>query len=354
MNEFNWKAIRTFEGSQNTAFEELVCQLAREEEISGKVRFTRVAAPDAGVEAYCSLQNGTEYGWQAKFFHNMGESQWNQIENSFTTALEKHPKLVQSYICIPLDRQDPRMDKHEWFMDKWNSKSATWEAFARTKSREIHIEYWGSSELIHRLSIEKNSGRKYFWFGGSEFSSDWFKTKLDRSIDALGERYTPRLNFQLDIAKVFDGIAYDDHLRAHFAGIYDDLLKKINRATKSLNDENFTSDETKVQFISTDIKSEFNRVDFTAVDQIPWERFRKILHDLEAVTDDCERTIHDLRDKATAKGREESQVVKYGTLLSTLYALRGSCHSFVNFTTSSTADLTNKPVLVLVTMLQRS
>ena len=63
-----WKNIRPFNGSQNNAFEELVCQLAREEPIANKKEFYRVAAPDGGVEAYCVLNNGDEYGWQAKYF----------------------------------------------------------------------------------------------------------------------------------------------------------------------------------------------------------------------------------------------------------------------------------------------
>src|SRR5437763_970128 len=118
-----WSAIRSFNGSQNNAFEELVCQIAREEPIENKIDFYRIAAPDGGVEAYCVLQNGDEYGWQAKFFLSMGKSQWSQIEKSFKKAVEKHPRLTHYYICIPLDREDPRLDGQKWFMDKWKENS---------------------------------------------------------------------------------------------------------------------------------------------------------------------------------------------------------------------------------------
>src|SRR5665648_51768 len=76
----DWNTIRSFNNSQNNAFEELVCQLAREEEIVGKEDFYRIAAPDGGVEAYSVLNNGDEYGWQAKYFSSIGSSQWNQIK----------------------------------------------------------------------------------------------------------------------------------------------------------------------------------------------------------------------------------------------------------------------------------
>lgn len=37
----NWKNIRVYNNSQNNAFEELVCQLARQEKTSGYKRFVR-------------------------------------------------------------------------------------------------------------------------------------------------------------------------------------------------------------------------------------------------------------------------------------------------------------------------
>ena len=52
-----WESIRTFNNSQNNAFEELICQLAREEPIINKIDFRSVASPDGGVEAYCVLDD---------------------------------------------------------------------------------------------------------------------------------------------------------------------------------------------------------------------------------------------------------------------------------------------------------
>jgi hypothetical protein len=45
MNQFNWHNIRSFNNSQNNAFEELVCQLAREKEVEDKKSFYRVGIP---------------------------------------------------------------------------------------------------------------------------------------------------------------------------------------------------------------------------------------------------------------------------------------------------------------------
>ena len=175
MHNFNWKNIISYNNSQNNAFEELVCQLAREEKIESKKSFLRIGTPDGGVEAYWTLDKGDEYGWQAKYFFSMGNSQWRQIGESFKKAFETHPKLVKYYICLPIDRQDPRVPKQKWFMDKWEAKIDGWRRYAQENGRNVEFKYWGSSELLARLSREKHTGRTYFWFNQEEFSNQWFK-----------------------------------------------------------------------------------------------------------------------------------------------------------------------------------
>lgn len=85
----DWLNIRPLNGDIKGGFEELVCQLARVENIPNKKQFIRVAAPDGGVESYCILINGDEYGWQAKFFSSMDDSQWTQLDKSFKNCIRK-------------------------------------------------------------------------------------------------------------------------------------------------------------------------------------------------------------------------------------------------------------------------
>ncbi|EBO6557625.1 hypothetical protein FNH72_09045 [Salmonella enterica subsp. arizonae] len=226
-----WESIRTFNNSQNNAFEELICQLAREEPIINKIDFRRVAAPDGGVEAYCVLDDGTEYGWQAKYFFSMGDAQWKQLKESFETALKTHPNLTKSYICIPLDRQDPRRKDQDWFMDKWNKKVAEWTQYAKGLGRNISIEYWGSSELTHRLSQENNAGRLHFWFSAEEFTTRWFSEQIEESTKNLGKRYTPELNVELDIARNFDAISRNSDFYKVAHKYFHDFLAKLNKFT---------------------------------------------------------------------------------------------------------------------------
>ncbi|HXH93298.1 MAG TPA: hypothetical protein VNN25_17070, partial [Thermoanaerobaculia bacterium] len=76
----NWTQLRSWDGSQNRAFEELCCQLAHAEIFPAGSLFTRKGTPDAGVECFWSLPSGEETGWQAKFFSSLDKTQWKQID----------------------------------------------------------------------------------------------------------------------------------------------------------------------------------------------------------------------------------------------------------------------------------
>ena len=204
----NWLDLRPFNGSQHAAFEEICCQLAAAETPPPGSQFLRKGAPDAGVECYWVLPDASEWGWQAKFFLSPPDgSQWAQLDKSVTTALEKHPRLSRYVVCLPIDRQDPRIDNQRWFMDKWNEYVQRWEGWASAKGMAVVFEYWGAHELFARLSREEHRGRYYFWFHRDLFSQEWFRSRIEEAIANVGPRYSPELDVQLSIAHCFMDLA---------------------------------------------------------------------------------------------------------------------------------------------------
>jgi hypothetical protein len=171
-----------------TAFETLCCQLAAYEKVPEGSKFIRKGTPDAGVECFWKLPDGNEQGWQAKFFLSPpGDSQWTQMDNSVKKALEKHPRLISYTFCIPIDRQDPRIDEKEWFMDKWNKHVKKWESWAHDKRISVKFEYWGEHEIWVRLTQDEHAGRRYFWFNETEFSTQWEENHLKTSLAYAGD-----------------------------------------------------------------------------------------------------------------------------------------------------------------------
>lgn len=200
----NWNNIIPVNNSQNNAFEELVCQLAYKKNFKNKDNFIRVGNPDAGVECYIVLENGDEIGFQAKYFTNaVGKSQWEQLDISLKTALEKHPKLTKYYVAIPQDRSDPRNGR-KYFMVKWNEWVEKWQNEAQEKyGKDLEIAYWGSHELITMLGEDRNSGMKKFFFNEIDLSNKWFKNQNKNSILNLGVRYSPAINVNIEYLNTY-------------------------------------------------------------------------------------------------------------------------------------------------------
>lgn len=227
----NWEKLRSWNGSQNAAFETLCCQLAAYEKAPAGSIFIRKAPPDAGVECYWKLPNGDEWGWQTKFFLSPpGTSQWQQIDQSVKTALQKDPQLTSYTICLPIDRQDPRIERQKWFMDKWNEHFGKWTGWAQEKGMSVEFNYWGEHEIFERLSREEHRGRCFFWFNEELFSQKWFENRIEEAVANVGPRYTPELNVELPIAQLFDGLGRTSKFCERIKGLYGEIKKAYSKA----------------------------------------------------------------------------------------------------------------------------
>ena len=169
-------------------------------------QFFRKGSPDGGVEGFCRLEDGQEWGWQAKFFRDpLGDSQWNQLDRSVEAALDAHPRLVRYVVCVPRDRADGRRPGVTTEMQRWESRVAKWEGWARERGMAVEFVWWGSSELTCRLSQDHQAGRVRFWFDGAEqFSDEWFDKHLRRAVQAAGPRYTPEIHVDVPLVRDFE------------------------------------------------------------------------------------------------------------------------------------------------------
>ena len=199
----HWKSIRPLNGSRANGFEELCAQLANAERPGGS-RFERKGSPDAGVECYAILEDGREWGWQAKYFDEFGDSQWSQLDDSVKTALEKHPRLARYFVCVPLDRSDARLGGRRSAKNRWDEHVQKWITWASARGMTVEFLYWGSYELLERITRPEHIGRVRFWFDVRRFDMAWFTARLDEALRAAGPRYTPEIHVELPIASELD------------------------------------------------------------------------------------------------------------------------------------------------------
>ena len=226
----NWHNIRLINGDQKEGFEEFVSQLARKESIPNKQRFIRKGKPDAGVECYWILNDGTEWAWQAKYFtSSLGDSQWSQLDSSVKTIIEKHKKISKYIISIPIDPPDARVKGKTSMLEKWDTHVKKWSGWANEEKLNIDFVPWWHSDLIERLQKPENNGFILFWFDKESFTDEWFKVKVETATANLGNRYTPETNFELEISKIFDGIAQNEKFKKQFYNKLDALLISLSK-----------------------------------------------------------------------------------------------------------------------------
>ncbi|MFZ1087318.1 MAG: hypothetical protein WAN35_20335 [Terracidiphilus sp.] len=202
--QISLKHIRTLNGSQSEGFEEFCCQLARRESVPDGSFFTRKGKPDAGIECYWTLPTGDEFAWQAKYFLSLDNAQWPQLDDSVKTALDKHPRLIRYYVCVPIDLPDARLAGQTSAYQKWLNHVAKWSEWADAKEMSVEFIWWGSHEMLDKLVLPANAGLARFWFDAAVFDSNWFDKRLQEAISTAGPRYTPEVNVELPIIHEFD------------------------------------------------------------------------------------------------------------------------------------------------------
>jgi hypothetical protein len=227
-----WQQLRPWKNSVNSGFEELYCQLAEYEPHPPGSVFVRKGTPDGGVECFGVFPTGSEWGWQAKFlFLPFEQAQWQQVDKSVRTALEKHPNLSRYTICLPFDRPDGRTKGQKSFLDHWNLRVKKWEARAKQLGKSVQFDYWGDHEIYERLSREEHVGRFKFWFDQEFLSKFWFDAHIREVVANAGDRYTPELNVELPIGQVFEGLGRTPA----FFSLLDSHLRKIGKAYRLLS-----------------------------------------------------------------------------------------------------------------------
>lgn len=216
--EVDFSRIRPHRGDVKFGFEELCCQLASlETSPEGSVFMRKGPGADQGLECWRRFPDGSEFGWQAKYFINgFGPSQVGQLDESLNRALAAHPALVRFIVCLPLNLSDNRgssgtkKSPHELF-DNWARRR---EANAKAEGRTIDIEQWGATVLGERLGRDdpRYSGRLRYWFDTTRLTKAWFSEKLDAAIANLGQRYTPKSHVPLPIESALQSLARDEQL----------------------------------------------------------------------------------------------------------------------------------------------
>jgi hypothetical protein len=158
--------------------------------------------------------DGTEKGWQVKFYAGMNADPLASLDDSVETALTKHPQLTQYTVRLPFDLVDPRRDGAKTALAKWTAWRERWEGKARLQGRRLEISLRDAVVIKQLLSSNDSirAGRVLFWFNEEVLTPEWVRAKLERMRAELMGRYTAETNVELPIHRALLALARDTFL----------------------------------------------------------------------------------------------------------------------------------------------
>lgn len=343
----NWHNIRAIEG-QREGFEELVCQLAGQEKIEKQVQFTRIGKPDGGKECYWELSNGHIHCWQAKYFINsLSDNQWTQVDKSVKTAIDNHPKLKKYYIAIPVDRPDGK-GRGKSMLQKWKDHVVEWEKYASLKKMKVSFEYWGKHEMEIRLRNPENEGLIYYFFNEAELTDNWFDTKNQESIDALGGRYTPELNFDLPFLRFHNGFTRDQQFSDQINSHYEAILEKRNRAYLRTNKKELEEKISSLDVAIDAFRKSYEDITFSGIETIPFDVIRNKLKNISDAINVISDQLYVWRNEAEKDKEIDYYSSPYNNEIHELRELSNAIDNFHVFLNSEVCTLANNPYLILI------
>lgn len=169
-NSIRLRDIRSHDGSQASAWEELSYQL-RPATSAGHVETRKTRAPDGGVEWYELYEDGHQEGFQAKFNENLEDALGGMLE-SVKTVAAKRLKMTHLTFVVPYNFTDAATNRSKSDQDRWDDAVQRWKSDIDGAAR-IKFGVIRAGDIMDALARSKHSGRRSYWFGGIEITTDW-------------------------------------------------------------------------------------------------------------------------------------------------------------------------------------
>ena len=189
----DWSKLKPYQNDKYRSFEELCYQIAKG--LYGeKGRFTSIddSGGGDGVEFYLTLENGDEWGWQAKFYYpnkRLSSSRKRSITESLERACEIHPRLKKWFLCTPTNftpKKGRSQGEQAWFDNTLRQSIPP--------NMDVELEHWGDSDFNNWLSEPRFSGKRNYFFGELELNLDWFKTQFKKQMAGVGDKFDSSLH----------------------------------------------------------------------------------------------------------------------------------------------------------------
>ncbi len=224
----SFKTLRTWNGEQSRAFEEISFQLLKREVPVG-TRAIRTGNPDGGVEWYATLRDGTVWGWQAKHVHGI-DALLTAMTGSVQRVAKERPTLRKLTFVISWNLATSKAGKNGRVIksqrEKYEDRVATWQRDIPGADK-IEFELVQESDLLAELAKPEHKGRRWFWWGDLVLGHNWLVAHYEQQWHAASEKYRPDLQVDIPIQEDLLALGFDQTILAAFGRLVRDVVAAI-------------------------------------------------------------------------------------------------------------------------------
>ncbi|HYQ68071.1 hypothetical protein [Actinophytocola sp.] len=223
-------------GGQRDGYEQFICQQVAQEPPTSDAKFVSLhgAGGDGGVECYWTLSDGTEHGWQAKYWTTHADVDKTQLDKSVKAALDQHPNLTKYTIAIPADPTGRTAAKGKSLLEKINDPGGWlegWKSEATKRGMTVEFEVEWATNILTRLERLDTTGiQRRYWFDADVLADRWWEDRLQEAIAAARPRYMPELNVEVPAARSIAALCSDDEWWA----VVSDQIDEVNGSVRGV------------------------------------------------------------------------------------------------------------------------
>jgi len=173
----------------------------------------------------------------------------------------------------------------------------------------------------------------------------WFKKQCQASIHDLGNRYTPELNFELEISGIFDGLGRTKKFEKEVTKRFDRLIIKGKKVLKDKPEIKENIEKLEENFDA--IFNLFNSIDFCGNNEIPAQNLLETLSNISETTEKIQAHYLGEERKIQKEKNDYQFYYKYGYELKNIRDFEYELSKFRAYVNSSTFKLANNPTLIL-------
>jgi hypothetical protein len=234
--DIDFTRIRAFgPGGQRDGYEQFICQQVAQEAPEAGATFVSLhgAGGDGGVECYWTLADGTEHGWQAKYWTAHDAVDKAQLDKSVAAALDQHPKLTKYTFAIPTDPTGRTGGRGKSLLEKINDTGGWlegWQKMATHRGVSVEFEFEWATNIVTRLNRLDTTGvQRRYWFDVDVLAKQWWDDRLQEAVNAARPRYMPELNVEVPAARSIAALCSDDEWWQVVLDQVDEISKAVDR-----------------------------------------------------------------------------------------------------------------------------